>query len=74
MVQATDHLNHPACSQGSQAPLLQKEGIFALLQIRSHLRRHSGLYFPRHKQNYRTHDPCNQRRNRTHNHMKKRVE
>ena len=27
-LQATDHLNHPACSQGSQAPLLQKEGIF----------------------------------------------
>src|SRR5215471_10541103 len=26
-LKATDHLNHPACSQGSQAPLLQKEGI-----------------------------------------------
>jgi hypothetical protein len=27
-LQSTDHLNHPACSHSSQAPLLQKEGIF----------------------------------------------
>jgi hypothetical protein len=24
-LESTDHLNHPACSQGSQAPLFQKE-------------------------------------------------
>ena len=29
-LQATEHLNHPACSQGSQAPLLRKERILAL--------------------------------------------
>jgi hypothetical protein len=33
LLQAKDHLNHPACSRGSQAPLLQKEGIFAGFQF-----------------------------------------
>ena len=32
-LQATDHLNHPACSQDSQAPLLQKEGICRLFRF-----------------------------------------
>src|SRR5215831_13818339 len=34
-VQATDYLDHPACSQGSQAPLLQKEGICSNLDALS---------------------------------------
>src|SRR5262249_2849547 len=37
-VQARDYLNHPACSRGSQAPLLQKEGNCASI-IRSQFHR-----------------------------------